>query len=86
MLLQPKNIYQLNSNQKIVRNKIYRNFLEMLNAVDYEQISTIFEAKLAAKAAKKGALSYSRIRFPMSSTEESEAEPARPWNRLLRSE
>ena len=54
----------------------------MLNAVDYEQISTIFEAKLAAKAAKKGALSYSRIRFPMSSTKENEAETARPWNRL----
>ncbi len=54
----------------------------MLNAVDYEQISTIFEAKLAAKAAKKGALSYSRIRFPMSSTKENEAEPARPWNRF----
>jgi hypothetical protein len=50
------------------------------------RLCTDFEAKLAAKAAKKGALSYSRIRFPLSSTKESEAEPARPWNRFLRSE
>ena len=52
--------------------------------MNFDPDITEFDAKLAAKAAIQGALRNSRIKFEMISTKESEAEPARPWNRLLR--
>ena len=55
-------------------------------SMNFDPDITEFDAKLAAKAAIQGALRNSRIKFEMISTKESEAEPARPWNRLLRSE
>ena len=46
--------------------------------MNFDPDITEFDAKLAAKAAIKGALRNSRIKFEMISTKESEAEPAGP--------
>ena len=84
---------QQQDHQKIVQKieGIYLKFLNVFDPLGSRYCRKLPEidaklARLAAKAAMQGAIRNSRIKFEMISTEESEAAPARPWNRLLRSE